>query len=189
MRQFPPRRLICLTEETTEALYLLGEQDRIVGISGYTVRPPAGAAEKPRVSAHSPRREARQDPRSGARLVSASPTCRPTSRASWARRRAVHLFNQRDVAGIFAMSARWARWSARATGPRRCAFAEAGSIECARRTRPAAPAAGVLRGMGRAADQRDPLGVGADRIAGGDDIFPELRGAAGARDRIVADAA
>src|SRR5689334_23631139 len=45
-----PRRIICLTEETTETLYLLGEQDRIVGVSGYTVRPPE-ARRKPRVSA------------------------------------------------------------------------------------------------------------------------------------------
>jgi iron complex transport system substrate-binding protein len=37
---FPPERIVCLTEETTETLYLLGEQHRIVGISGYTVRPP-----------------------------------------------------------------------------------------------------------------------------------------------------
>lgn len=46
-----PRRIICLTEETTETLYLLGEQDRIVGVSGYTVRPPE-ARKKPRVSAY-----------------------------------------------------------------------------------------------------------------------------------------
>src|SRR4026207_1020725 len=46
-----PRRIICLTEETTETLYLLGEQDRIVGISGYTVRPPE-ARLKPKVSAY-----------------------------------------------------------------------------------------------------------------------------------------
>ncbi len=46
-----PRRIICLTEETTETLYLLGEQDRIVGISGYTVRPPEARKEKPKVSA------------------------------------------------------------------------------------------------------------------------------------------
>lgn len=46
-----PRRIVCLTEETTEWLYLLGEQDRIVGISGYTVRPRRARAEKPRVSA------------------------------------------------------------------------------------------------------------------------------------------
>src|SRR6185436_1260616 len=45
-----PRRIICLTEETTETLYLLGEQERIVGVSGYTVRPPE-ARQKPRVSA------------------------------------------------------------------------------------------------------------------------------------------
>lgn len=45
-----PRRIICLTEETTETLYLLGEQDRIVGVSGYTVRPPE-ARLKPKVSA------------------------------------------------------------------------------------------------------------------------------------------
>ncbi len=45
-----PRRIICLTEETTETLYLLGEEDRIVGISGYTVRPPE-ARRKPKVSA------------------------------------------------------------------------------------------------------------------------------------------
>ena len=46
-----PRRIVCLTEETTEWLYLLGEQERIVGISGYTVRPPQARHEKPRVSA------------------------------------------------------------------------------------------------------------------------------------------
>ena len=39
MRQFPPSRIVCLTEETVETLYLLGEQDRIVGVSGYAVRP------------------------------------------------------------------------------------------------------------------------------------------------------
>jgi iron complex transport system substrate-binding protein len=48
---FPPERIVCLTEETVETLYLLGEQDRIVGISGYVVRPPRARREKPRVSA------------------------------------------------------------------------------------------------------------------------------------------
>jgi iron complex transport system substrate-binding protein len=46
-----PRRIVCLTEETTEWLYLLGREDRIVGISGYTVRPRRAREEKPRVSA------------------------------------------------------------------------------------------------------------------------------------------
>lgn len=46
-----PERIVCLTEETTETLYLLGEERRIVGISGYTVRPPRARHEKPKVSA------------------------------------------------------------------------------------------------------------------------------------------
>ena len=46
-----PQRIVCLTEETTEWLYLLGEEARIVGISGYTVRPRRAREEKPKVSA------------------------------------------------------------------------------------------------------------------------------------------
>jgi iron complex transport system substrate-binding protein len=42
-----PQRIVCLTEETTEILYSIGEQDRIVGISGFTVRPPRARREKP----------------------------------------------------------------------------------------------------------------------------------------------
>src|SRR5438093_11807991 len=45
-----PRRIVCLTEETTETLYLLGQGHRVVGVSGYTVRPPE-ARQKPKVSA------------------------------------------------------------------------------------------------------------------------------------------
>jgi iron complex transport system substrate-binding protein len=48
---FPPERIVCLTEETVETLYLLGQQDRIVGISGYCVRPPEARREKPRIAA------------------------------------------------------------------------------------------------------------------------------------------
>jgi iron complex transport system substrate-binding protein len=48
---FPPERIVCLTEETVETLYRLGEEHRIVGISGYVVRPPRARREKPRVSA------------------------------------------------------------------------------------------------------------------------------------------
>src|SRR6201996_9675189 len=46
-----PQRIVCLTEEPTEVLYALGLEDRIVGISGFTVRPPRARKEKPRVSA------------------------------------------------------------------------------------------------------------------------------------------
>jgi len=51
MKIYPPERIVCLTEETVETLYLLGEQDRIVGVSGYAVRPKQVRKEKPRVSA------------------------------------------------------------------------------------------------------------------------------------------
>src|SRR5438876_11362308 len=51
MRQFPPRRIVCLTEETVETLYLLGEQDRIVGVPGYAVRAGHVRRERRRVSA------------------------------------------------------------------------------------------------------------------------------------------
>ena len=45
-----PQRIVCLTEESTELIYLLGEEDRIVGISGFTVRPEKARKEKPKVS-------------------------------------------------------------------------------------------------------------------------------------------
>lgn len=48
---YPPERIVCLTEETVETLYLLGQQDRIVGVTGYAVRPPQVRREKPRVGA------------------------------------------------------------------------------------------------------------------------------------------
>ena len=47
-----PSRIVCLTEETTETLYLLGEGDRVVGVSGYTVPPAGGAQEAARVGVH-----------------------------------------------------------------------------------------------------------------------------------------
>jgi iron complex transport system substrate-binding protein len=50
-QRFFPQRIVCLTEETTEWLYMLGEEARIVGISGYTVRPRRAREEKPKVSA------------------------------------------------------------------------------------------------------------------------------------------
>ena len=51
LNRFGPQRIVCLTEETTEWLYLLGQESKIVGISGYTVRPRRAREEKPRVSA------------------------------------------------------------------------------------------------------------------------------------------
>ena len=103
MRQFPPRRIVCLTEETVETLYLLGEQDRIVGVSGYAVRPPGVRREKPRVSAFIsadiPKILALEPD-----LVLAFSDLQAGIVADLVRAGiAIHVFNQRDIAGIFAM--------------------------------------------------------------------------------------
>jgi iron complex transport system substrate-binding protein len=100
---FPPSRIVCLTEETVETLYLLGEEARIVGVSGYAVRPARVRKEKPRVSAFIsadvPKILAlRPD------LVLAFSDLQANIVAELIRANvAVHAFNQRDVAGIFDM--------------------------------------------------------------------------------------
>src|SRR5439155_23615835 len=100
---FPPERIICLTEETVETLYLLGEDRRIVGVSGYAVRPARVRREKPRVSAFIsadvPKILA-LDPD----LVLTFSDLQADIVAELIRKGvAVHAFNQRDVAGILAM--------------------------------------------------------------------------------------
>ena len=100
---FPPERIVCLTEETVETLYLLGEERRIVGVSGYAVRPPRVRREKPRVSAFItadvPKILALEPD-----LVLTFSDLQADIAAELIRRGvAVHAFNQRDVAGIFAM--------------------------------------------------------------------------------------
>jgi iron complex transport system substrate-binding protein len=100
---FPPSRIVCLTEETVETLYLLGEQDRVVGISGYVVRPPQARREKPRVSAFT---SASID-----KILALKPDLVLTFSDLQAdiatdlirRGLDVHAFNQRSVAGILDM--------------------------------------------------------------------------------------
>jgi iron complex transport system substrate-binding protein len=97
-----PDRIVCLTEETTETLYLLGEGDRIVGVSGYTVRPPE-ARQKPKVSAFI---NARFDKITALRpdLVLAFSDLQADLAAELTRRGiAVVTFNQRSVAEILQM--------------------------------------------------------------------------------------
>src|SRR5438874_13392566 len=99
----PPSRIVCLTEETIETLYLHGEQHRIVGISGYVVRPPQARREKPRVSAFTsadiPKVLALEPD-----LVLAFSDLQSDIVAELIRRGiAVHAFNQRTIAGIFDM--------------------------------------------------------------------------------------
>src|ERR1700692_2690740 len=100
---FPPERIVCLTEETVETLYPLGEQDRIVGISGYCVRPPEARRDKPRVSAFTsadiPKILALEPD-----LVLAFSDLQADIVAELIRRGImVHAFNQRTIAGIFDM--------------------------------------------------------------------------------------
>ena len=100
---FPPERIVCLTEETVETLYLLGEDARIVGVSGYAVRPPRVRREKPRVSAFIsadvPKIVALQPD-----LVLAFSDLQADIVANLIRAGvAVHTFNQRSVEGILDM--------------------------------------------------------------------------------------
>ncbi|GJE56248.1 MULTISPECIES: cobalamin-binding protein [Methylobacterium] len=186
MRRFPPERIVCLTEETVETLYLLGEEDRIVGVSGYCVRPARVRREKPRVSAFTsadlPKILA-LDPD----LVLAFSDLQADIVADLARAGiAVHLFNQRDVAGCLAMI--------RTLGALVCASDRAEALAQGYE-RDLAAAVEACRGRVRPKvyfeEWDEPMisGIGwvADliRAAGGDDVFPELGRAQAARDRIV----
>lgn len=185
---FPPRRVVCLTEETVETLYLLGEQDRIVGVSGYAVRPPQVRREKPRVSAFIsadvPKILA-LDPD----LVLAFSDLQADIVADLVRAGvAVHVFNQRDIAGILAMirtlggligEAEKANALAAWFGQR---LADVAAIGRERAVHPKV----------YFEEWDDPLisGIGwvseLISIAGGEDVFPQLAKAKSAKDRIIA---
>jgi len=103
MRRFPPERIVCLTEETVETLYLLGEEARIVGVTGYAVRPARVRREKPRVgaftSADIPKIMVLEPD-----LVLTFSDLQADIAAELIRRGVtVMAYNQRDVAGILAM--------------------------------------------------------------------------------------
>ena len=100
---FPPERIICLTEETVETLYLLGEENRIVGVSGYAVRPSRVRTEKPRVSAFTSANVSKilaLEPD----LVLTFSDLQAEIVATLIREGVqVHAFNQRTIAGILDM--------------------------------------------------------------------------------------
>ena len=97
-----PQRIVCLTEETTETLYLLGEGDRIVGVSGYTVRPPE-ARQKPRVSAFISARFEKIEALSPDLILAFSDLQADIVAELVRRGHPVVTFNQRSVAEIFQM--------------------------------------------------------------------------------------
>ena len=103
MSDYFPQRIVCLTEESTELLYLLGQQHRIVGISGFTVRPPQARKEKPKVSAFT---SAKIDKILALKpdLVLGFSDLQADIAAELIRQGInVHIFNQRSVAEILAM--------------------------------------------------------------------------------------
>lgn len=186
MRCFPPERIVCLTEETVETLYLLGEDHRIVGVSGYAVRPARVRREKPRVgaftSADIPKILA-LDPD----LVLTFSDLQAEIAAELIRAGvAVLAFNQRDVAGILAMI--------RTLGALVDAAERAGQLadRYARRLEEIAANAPDHRPAVWFEEWDEPLisGIGwvseLIGIAGGRDIFGHLAAERAAKDRIVA---
>ena len=184
-----PQRIVCLTEEPTEWLYLLGEERRIVGISGYTVRPPQARLEKPRVSAFL---SAKID-----KIVALKPDCvigfsdLQADIASQLIRAGVQvtIFNQRSVAEIFSMLYQLAAMVGQAEqGMQRIKAMQ-------QRLTDIAQEAATLKRRPRVYFEEwyDPhisaiawvselIG-----IAGGDDCFPELACQSMGKDRIIAD--
>jgi iron complex transport system substrate-binding protein len=103
VRRFPPERIVCLTEETVETLYILGEERRIVGVSGYAVRPPRVRREKPRVSAFISADVPKILALEPDLVLTFSDLQADIVRDLVKAGVAVHAFNQRDIAGILAM--------------------------------------------------------------------------------------
>src|SRR5262245_34701448 len=181
-----PSRIVCLTEETTETLYLLGEGERVVGVSGYTVRPPE-ARQKPRVSAFI---NARFDKIEALRpdLILAFSDLQADIAAELARRGFnVALFNQRSVAEILQMI----RMLGGLIGCGDRAEVLATNLENGLEAIRARAAQLSTRPRVYFEEWDDPLISGIQwveeliEIAGGDPIFPELRHAKLAKDRVV----
>ncbi len=184
-----PQRIVCLTEETTETLYLLGEQDRIVGISGFTVRPPQARRDKPKVSAFT---SAKIDKilALGPDLVLGFSDLQADIASDLIRQGvAVHVFNHRSVEGILD--------TIRILG---------GMIGCETKARRLAEELGSrvqdVREQSRQLERRpkvyfeewdDPMISGIRWVseligaAGGEDCFPELAIEPLAKNRIIKD--
>jgi len=184
-----PQRIVCLTEETTETLYLLGEQDRIVGISGFTVRPSQARKEKPKVSAFT---SAKIDKILvlNPDLVLGFSDLQADIAAQLIRAGiAVHVFNQRSVAGILEMITMLGAMVG-ATGKTQRLFAELreGLADIER-----SAAALSRRPRIYFEEWNEPLISGIRwvseliHIAGGEDCFVELAVSPAANGRIIAD--
>ena len=184
-----PQRIICLTEEPTEWLYLLGQSHRIVGISGYTVRPRRAREEKPRVSAFL---SAKID-----KILALRPDCvigfsdlQADIAAQLIRAGVpVHIFNQRSVDEIFAMLYQVAAL----VGQANQGLAQIERLRANLQVL-TEKAAQFKRRPRVYFEEWDEPHISAIRwvselmgLAGGDDVFPELALAPMGKDRIIAD--
>jgi iron complex transport system substrate-binding protein len=184
-----PQRIVCLTEETTETLYLLGEQDRIVGISGFTVRPPQARKEKPKVSAFT---SAKLD-----RILALKPDLvlgfsdiQADIAADLIRRGVeVHVFNHRAVAEILRMIVMLGGMIGCESKAQQLAGELQRGLDEVR-----ASAAQLPRRPRVYFEEWDDPQISCIRwvseligIAGGDDVFPELAKQSLGRQRIIAD--
>jgi iron complex transport system substrate-binding protein len=183
-----PQRIVCLTEEPTEVLYALGQQQRIVGISGFTVRPPQARQDKPRVSAFT---SAKLD-----RILALRPDLAigfsdiQADIAAALVRAGVEVWiaNHRSVAGILDYVRRLGALVGEADAAARYAQALAANVQRVRSAAQGRPRPRVLF-----EEWDEPL-ISAIAwvselvgVAGGDDIFPERAASSLAKGRIVAD--
>ena len=186
-----PQRIVCLTEETTEWLYLLGQQHRIVGISGYTVRPRRARQEKPRVSAFL---TAKID-----QILALQPDCvfgfsdlQADIAAALIRQGVqVTVFNQRSVSEIFSVLYQVAALVGEVSQGLKLIEAMQAKLLGIQ-----SAAAALPRRPRVFFEEWDTPHISAIRwvselvgLAGGDDCFPELSTQSLGKDRIIADGA
>jgi iron complex transport system substrate-binding protein len=181
-----PERIVCLTEETTETLYLLGEGHRVVGISGYTVRPPE-ARQKPKVSSFLHARYEKIDALNPDLILAFSDLQSEITNDLVKRGYSVFTFNQRSVAEILQMIRVLGGIVGVAGRANALADELASGLEDIRR----AAQAFARRPRVYFEEWDDPLISGIQwveeliEIAGGVPVFPELRHAKLATNRIV----
>ncbi len=189
MQDLLPQRIVCLTEETTEWLYLLGQESRIVGISGYTVRPRRAREEKPKVSAFL---SAKID-----KILALQPDCvfgfsdLQADIASLLIKAGVQVtvFNQRSVDEIFSVLYQVAAMVGQAEQGMAQLSRMRAELDAIRQN-----AAGFKRRPKVFFEEWDEPHISGIRwvsellgIAGGDDVFPELAVQSLGKDRIIAD--
>ncbi len=191
-----PRRIVCLTEEPTEVLYAIGEQDRIVGISGFTVRPPRARREKPKVSAFTSAKIGEILKLEPDLAIGFSDIQADIARELIAAGVEVWISNHRSVAGILDYIRRLGALVGAADSAEALARdAEAHIAEVENFVSERAASRLTRRPRVYFEEWDAPMISGIRwvaelvRIAGGDDIFPELAQKSLARDRIIADPA